>query len=587
MDSQKQTIQLNVVAPTQKKLNACPSTPADLAQWAKALPLANTGETARQLYYALSELNKWQASPSERLALIEVLRPFVYLVCEQLGKHFLQNPLSLSDKQIKVAQLMQALQKHLLVGYKLAIAHHLSLKSGLSKNELELAIHRALSETGACLLTTYQLYQRPAKYLWLELNQLYLLAEQLNVTSTKIEDKQRVFTSHSSILDVFCIVHLLSAAKPNNLRKQDLGNLYGALQLWASYCTVDSKVAENTHFVVDLSSDQPMLNQHALDERSTTVMRAVHVNELVRAFKTKIANPTIKEGIVIPKAVDAALIRHVLQAWGSTWSRASARVAKTGSLELCLGLTALHYFCAEQKNFEESMLAIRPYDYNNDFSQETSVQQVGWSQGFDVDTGDAGAGLVAAVEFQRSEPVAAVSAPAFPIYRGDIINASATGYSIFWRGEIPSNLLMGELLGIRNAKNNAWSVGVIRWIQQSSANETQVGIEILAQKAMAGAAKVLHKTGQHSPFMRALLLPGNKAKKVPTSLLVSKLPFVSGDKVELLFAILDGRFMLSKNTNSTNSFNQFQFRKIKIPGQIEPSVTAESNEGFASLWKSL
>ena len=586
MDNQKQKITLNVVSPTQQAMSFCPSDPVLLAQWAKALPLANTGETARQLYHALQEVNQWKTTAGQRLALLEVLRPFVYSICRQLGKHFLQNSLSLNDKQMKVAQLVQALYRHLIMGYKLVVAQYLSNKT-IQVQSFTLAMHRAMSDLTSNLLITYQLYQRPDKYLWLELNHLYLLAEQSKLLLTKVDDPQRAFITQSTLQECFCAAHLLAAAKPNNLRKQDLGHLYDALSLWAGYCHVTSQVEENSHFVVDLNDDQPMLNLHALDERSTSLIRVIHTGKLVDAFRQKIANPLVKEGIALPKAINSSLIRHVLQAWGSTWQRGADRVSRTGELELCLGLTALHYFCADQKNFEASMQAIKPHDYNHDFSQEVSVRQVGWSKGFDVDSGDDGPGLAAAVDFQGMAATTTARATAFPIFRGEIINASATGYSIYWRGALPSNLLMGELLGVRMPKHTTWSIGVVRWIQQNDTQETQVGIEVLAPKAMAGAAKVLHKTGQHSPFMRALLLPGNKAKQIPTSLIVSKLPFISGHKVELLFSILDGRFLLSKITNNTNSFNQFQFRKVKIPGQHEPNVDRVDSEGFASLWKSL
>ena len=80
-----------------------------------------------------------------------------------------------------------------------------------------------------------QLYCQPPEHAW-QINQLYYLAEVNNLTQFAVEDKQNKYLSSGTIADAFMRIHLLGAAKPNNLRQQDLAQLYNACELWTSVC---------------------------------------------------------------------------------------------------------------------------------------------------------------------------------------------------------------------------------------------------------------------------------------------------------------------------------------------------------------
>ena len=118
MNETNPVLLLRAPIPTQSRLSFCEATPRDLKRWIANLPKANIGETARQLYQGLSELNQLLTPSDNRLQLLELLRPEVYYVCKHLERHFLHQAIVLDERSRKIANLCQALQSHLAIGYK-------------------------------------------------------------------------------------------------------------------------------------------------------------------------------------------------------------------------------------------------------------------------------------------------------------------------------------------------------------------------------------------------------------------------------------------------------------------------------------
>ena len=89
MDKQSTHLQLlRVPTPSKQSLSFCDGSPRDLKRWIAGLPKANIGETARQLYQSLVELNQFLTPSENRLQLLELLRPEVSFVCQHLERHY-------------------------------------------------------------------------------------------------------------------------------------------------------------------------------------------------------------------------------------------------------------------------------------------------------------------------------------------------------------------------------------------------------------------------------------------------------------------------------------------------------------------
>lgn len=605
MDSKETPIKLHIPNPTLAQLSFCPTNVDGIGQWLKSLPMANTGEAARQLYKAIREINQLQVEPVLRFKLLEVIRPYIYSVCGVLNKHFLNSSISLNEKQLKIANLTQALQTHLATGYKLVVAYGIAKVPATEKPSkvVTIAIHRATSDIGQVILRALQLYCRPPEHSWLEINQLYLLAEMHGLGNYRISDEQTRYISTSCITDIFVRIHLLGSAKPSNLRQQDLAQLYDATELWVSRVQVTDPDDENALFLVNLHRDKPVQYRQHLRDIQKPLFRSLNSAELVNELKKYAANPQGGKSITVPGKLNDNLLAHAIQSWGIHWQRSFRRTDSEGNLSICIGMSATHYYISERKEFEKFLIELKPQstfdgDGENRNRNKTVESSDVWSNAFDADGGGAKAEADTinfdAIQFinkhkSNEQEHQKHLDDKFPVFDVKLINTSPGGYCIQWKGDIPMGIQAGEILGIKEPRVNHWSIGVIRWIRHLRNDGTQLGIELLAPKAEAGATRLLQKTGENGPFLRSLLLPEIKAMAQPASLLLPRMPFRVGNKVEILHPSTQGRHQLIKRITSTNSFGQFQFRLNEIrPVHNTMAQTADiSEDDFDSIWNKL
>merc|ERR1711965_555863 len=87
MDSTSQKLNLRIPQQTLSSLSFAEGTEKGISQWLANLPKANIGETARQLYQGLIELNQYDVPADKRLAMLERIRPEVHYVCTALSRY--------------------------------------------------------------------------------------------------------------------------------------------------------------------------------------------------------------------------------------------------------------------------------------------------------------------------------------------------------------------------------------------------------------------------------------------------------------------------------------------------------------------
>lgn len=598
MESTKAPIKLHIPSPTQQQLSFCQANVEGITNWAKSLPMANTGEAARQLYQAIRELNQLHADPLLRFKLLEVMRPYIYSIGTLLAKHFLQASVSLNERQLKIANLSQSLQTHLATGYKLVVANSIATLSPVDNPSkiVTTSIHRAISDTTSTILRAYQLYCHPPEHAWSEINQLFLLAEMRKLENYKVNDSQNRYLSTSDISTAFIRAHLLGTAKPNNLRQQDLGQLHNATELWADRVKITHCDDESALFIINLHRDKVAQYRQHLRNEQKPLFRSLNTEALVQELKSYAANPQGPSSITVPGKLSDNLLTHSIQAWGIHWQRSFRRMPTEGQLRLCIGLSATHYYIAGKKDFEKLQIELRPKKDNkitHDVDMGNRSNKDVWSGAF-----DAGGSVIPenvsldinAIDFinkHRKEEQVGAEGIKYPSHDVNLVNTSPGGYCLQWSGELPASIQAGEILGIQESGVRHWAIGVIRWIRHLGKAGTQLGIELLAPKAESGAAQLLQKTGQNGAYMRSLLLPAIKAIAQPATLILPRMPFRTGNKIDLLHSDVAGRQQLTKRIISTNSFSQFQFRA----NGLKPTQTLQDSnlkdDDFDSLWNKL
>ncbi|HEY1026331.1 MAG TPA: molecular chaperone [Pseudomonas sp.] len=600
MDKQSPHLQLlRVPTPSKQSLSFCDGTPRDLKRWIAGLPKANIGETARQLYQSLVELNQFLTPSENRLQLLELLRPEVSFVCQHLERHFLNQAIVLDERPRKVANLCQALQNHLAVGYKLIIARAMTRTGKEREQLLAVALQRASHSLCSPLIRASQLYCPVPEGLWLELHQLYQIACEQRLQRQVIRDPLARHTPGLSLEQTYVTALLLGCARTNQMRQSGIARLAEALEPWSTLVRLQPGDHPSSLFVLAPQIDGPPRYKSLYQNSELHNLLGIDTQPLVDAIKEYLALPEeerSKSRLMIPDGVSLDLLQHVAAAWGDIAERTFQRTAGQGNLTLCIGMTALHFFLSGKRSFAEVLK--RPIEVGAAVFKPSTGEPDIWSNAFDAQRSAVDEIHFEEIQYtkvtpgEQSQPQA--NGENYPTYPLAIVNHSPGGYCLSWPKDVPSQLQAGELLGVQDNPSQGWSVAIVRWIRQVRGGGTQMGIELIAPHARPCGLQLLRKGEQNSQYLRALLLPEISAISRPASLITPRLPFQEGSKVLINDHGEEHRAVLSRRQVSTGSFSQFEYHRIgQEEGAAGKPVTASQSqrpageEDFDSLWKSL
>ncbi|WP_343348857.1 molecular chaperone [Pseudomonas sediminis] len=600
MDKQSTHLQLlRVPTPSKQSLSFCDGSPRDLKRWIAGLPKANIGETARQLYQSLVELNQFLTPSENRLQLLELLRPEVSFVCQHLERHFLNQAIVLDERPRKVANLCQALQNHLAVGYKLIISRVIT-RSGKDRDQLlAVSLQRASHSLCCPLIRASQLYCPVPEGLWLELHQLYQIACEQRLQRQVIRDPLARHTQGMSTEQTYVTALLLGCARTNQMRQNGIARLAEALEPWSTLVKLQAGDDPDSLFVLAPQIDGPPRYKSLYQSSELHNLLGIDTQPLVDAIKEYLDLPEeerSKSRLMIPEGISLDLLQHVAAAWGDIAERTFQRTAGHGSLTLCIGMTALHFFLAGRSSFAEVLK--RPVEIGAAVFKPVTGEPDVWSNAFDAQRNAADEIHFEEIQYTKVTPGEQAqpesngeSYPTFPL---PIVNHSPGGYCLSWPKDVPSQLQAGELLGVQDNPSQGWSVAIVRWIRQVRGGGTQMGIELIAPHARPCGLQLLRKGEQNSQYLRALLLPEISAISRPASLITPRLPFQEGSKVLINDHGEEHRAVLTRKQVSTGSFSQFEYHRVGVeeasagtPVTASQSQKPAGEEDFDSLWKSL
>jgi hypothetical protein len=590
------TLDLKTPDQTLISLSFSDHTPTAVNEWVDNLPLANVGEVSRQLYQAIIELNKLALSANIRTQILELLRPPIDYICQELSKHYLNQSVVLSEKQQKIANLTQAIQIHLATGYKIVLLETVEqISNEKIKKNFACAAHRMMQEYGQVLLRSYQLYSSTPKNIWFEMHKVYQFSEANDLLKYTITDKQTKQQTETRIDQIYKRILLLSCCRANQLRQNEIQVAYDAFEQWSHLVNLGADLVDNSVFIINMDQDLAPRYKSLLKSTSPSHY-GFDTTEIVTRlshYLTKPKNTDSTNELPFPRQMTDVVLNHLNHSFGVLTKRSFKRIADEGSLSLCVGLSASHYFNAGKVEFHTQMLhQANSIDSNNNIFLTQAVQnQDVWSDNYDTGSHSATTPSDTLISFNDAPEVDADNS--YPKYKVPLVNTSPGGYCLQWTGNVPSNIQAGEILSLRESDKQHWSIAVVRWIRHIKQQGTQIGIELLAPNAQPCGVQLLQKTGDPSEFLRGLLLPELSAIGQPATLITPRLPFQSGHKVSIRLSGAEGKCQLENRVSATGSFSQFELSEsehLKLSPDTkhnDDSNSLDSDDDFDSLWPTL
>jgi hypothetical protein len=573
--------------------------------WVQNHPVTNTNSMVQLLGQALSELNRTAISPEARFNIIEILRPNLDVALSNLGKRYLNQPLIMPAEPARMAEQSDRLLTLTTTAYMIVAIEAIKQRDSIREtNPARLtcqAIHHALLYSGRKVLQNLQLHRPMEIHGWQTLHQLYALAEKQRLADLPVPEP---LAGGRTIKATYLQAMMLGCCKPNQLRQSDLAALYRGLQEWSDLIKLDHKGTGDDLFLVDLDSDQPPLYSILYQARSAAFCRFIDTTDLL-TFLEALKRDTADTGLRLDKTtvLPANVLDHLMSALDSMSLRNFKRTAIEGTLWICVGLSSTHYHVAGGRLFEQLLYgdAGSPDDADivpgNPFLTSRGKIDV-WQKA------NPGQDYSSDVKFDPNQPIDIDDSTMakmlrdddadlppnqrYPIFKLQMADASPGGYCLEWDTELPSDIRVGDIVGLKEQAQSGWVIAVIRWLSRVDNAKTLIGLELLSPRAIAYGARIHQKGAEKKPPMRALLLPEIKLVGQPQTLITPRTGFKERQKVTIGHKSEAHSIQLLRHIASTASYAQFEFRYVKELGD----VLAEGQQGrtgadYDSLWSNI
>lgn len=563
-----------------------------IEQWVKDLPMGNIGETARQVYEALHEVNRLAIAWKDRYRFLELLREPVQYVQRSLTQRLASATFPLPEKVQRIANLSQSLSNEMALGYKTAIEEMLA-SSFLSRDNkaMTVMLHRAIRYLSQAMLSCYQSYRPHPENSWRELNALYLFAEHKNVYQDRVADELNDLLPESSIARVYKQILLLALASPYRLRHGESEVVYNALARYAMHAHIlpySDPAATEVLFSIHINSDQApdyLVFNH--EECNKELCRLVDTRELSQKIYEELER---REGFMGSGQIPADLVIRLIRAWGIAPKRSFARNERSATtVTAVIGLTTLYRVLAQAQGSSTTQMHRARFNSRSvvGVSQPTSedIWDIRGSSYIKKDY-DHYKSLTEPDDIPREEI-------SIPYQTWQILNESAGGYRLALAGKENVGVKVGELIGInRGNGSEAWETGTVRWLRQDSDGRLEIGVQVLAPHAIPVLVSNDRAAGKAAESQYGLLLDEIHAIKQPASLIAPTLLFKKGNELTVNAPSLQATIKLQDKLQDSGAFVQFAYTSAEKPPTESKPIPKSTDDGsngngFGHIWDEL
>ncbi|MBU0594095.1 MAG: hypothetical protein KKH74_10220 [Gammaproteobacteria bacterium] len=531
------TIKLSVPAPEQNL--TVETRPKQVAEWLAALPLSNLNESSRTILDALSALNRSKVAEDTRLKLLELYRTTISDLMTSLEAQFSGQPLPLPEKSRLIASQARQLQTELAYGYKIILLDQASRKLSFGSNkQLPLVVERAIASLGRMLVVCYQTYAPTPAGVWAEMHILFTYAVEQGIQDESVSDHGR----QSSVNLAYKQALLLALLDPYRLMQGEVNKVLEYLTQFGGNAHLQPLMQTSNpsgFFLVRLDSDKPpRALAHDItvtDARTDILLNTIELARLLHQQISQLESGMDPKALLLPFATKdfgyPNLLRRMLKHWGIAPKRLFNRTQHDAKMEICAGIRSIHHFLS----------------------------------------GDLSGGVAGRVaEHETTEitleladsPLDKTSHQTYVSKNWLIINESAGGLALSKDPKTDVQVRVGEIIGLRPENNDAWNIGVVRWVSSENPNHLQLGAQMIAPTATPVTLRPLI-TSAGTPFQPALLLPEIPALKQPATLVCLRGGFLPQREFLLDQNGVPQNVRATRLLEQTATFDLFEFTPVQ------------------------
>jgi hypothetical protein len=455
--------------------------------WVAALPRANALATQKELELALGNLNAQKLEGTQRLAVLEEMRPAIMESVGLLQQQYAGSALPLPPLKSQAAQRAETFHVLLAHGYRKAAAEICSPAGKIpmwKSTPVNQALARAAWHYCRALAVAWRIYRAPGPGIWQGLHRVNRFAEAVKLEAKAVDDA--LAGASVDVHSQYVHVLLMAVTNPLAFSQIEQDSLWQISRSFTDRCQLMQRPpAENAPVVPEDADRGP--GPGASDETPTQWLD-------LRAFSGEVdaALARAHDGYseVVPGRgmgirVSADMLQRLKRSFGLAAARSYKRLSAGHPLRTVIGLSGLHFYLAGQRDFET-------------FIRQAAMHDVPFDDRADWASNSTDAARV-------------------PVHTANSLDQSLGGYRMAWDNANQIRARVGEVIGITLADDdddNEWIVGVVRWLRYEDNGGLSAGVELLSLRAAPVGLRLHDPDGTPKALMRAVEIhdvndPGN------------------------------------------------------------------------------
>jgi hypothetical protein len=392
------------------------------------------------------------------------------------------------------------------------------------------------------LVVCYQTYAPTPAGVWAEMHTLFMFAVEQGIQDEAVPGQDQ----QSSVNLAYKQALLLALLDPYRLMQGEVNKVLDYLSSFGGHAHLQPLMqTSNTSgfFLVRLDSDKPPRalahDTTVTDARTDILLNTIELARLLHQQIQRLETGVDPKALLLPASAREFgfpnLLRRMLKHWGIAPKRIFTRIQNNARMNICAGIHAIHYFLSGEGGKGVDALEQVPGE-----NPDTEIT----------------------LELADS-PLDKSSHQTYVSKNWLIINESAGGLALAKDPKTDAYVRVGELIGLRPEGNEAWNIGVVRWVSSEDPNNLQLGAQMLAPTATPVKIRPVI-TSAGTLFQPALVLPEIPALKQPSTLLAMRGSFQPQREFMLEGLGQPQNVRAAKLLEQTATFDLFEFTTFQL-----------------------
>ncbi|NOZ53680.1 MAG: hypothetical protein GXP08_11155 [Gammaproteobacteria bacterium] len=610
------TLKINLPDINMVDITSLSPRPNALKPWLDTLPLGDLESSAQAVITVLQCYNRCRFSVDTRLQAMDSLSHIVQELTKALVSKYRESAFPLTDRNRARSSLVNQLLGEMAFGFKHIINDYYQQLDGQRSNQGQRqnkwpsavffnAIRIAIVYLSRQLITAYSIYTFEPQGVWLDLHQLYKLAESFNVNEYSLECRgepsEKYQANFKIIQHAYVRIVLLSMTNPYHLMQGEAQLIYNYLNKWCIDCRIATVTGYRGNLVIDFDRDLApyfILSQDIDEPENYCTIDMERLLERFNATVDVLASDKAAIGVEYSKRMFTERVRRdrllrLQKVWTSRLERQSVRIAKKVQRRVASGLSASHYFVDKERVFvpesdEAKMhlplpktpvnpetlvksLSLMPSELEH-WKHEKQPEKIALQQRMPTFDNRMDAWGRMSINKSYEAHVSDTCAVQYYTHNWQQTNASDTGIGLRCDPTGNARISMGSIIAYQGEqKSERWRLGMIRWVKEY-ASHLDMGVMLMPGIPRAVAIRAIVGAGCGSEYFRAILLTVNDHHCAKTTLIAPASMYdvdaelVMNDRHKLRY------IKLTQLLEITTCYSLFEFQNINIPAVEQANI---------------